>query len=107
LRRRVASTEKEVEMALARVVTFDGVNKDRMDQMRSEMEGGERPDNIPASEVIILHDPEAEKSVAIVFFENEDDYAQGDAALNAMPASDTPGQRSSVTKYDVAMRMSD
>jgi hypothetical protein len=94
-------------MALARVVTFDGVNKDRMDQMKSEMEGGERPDNIPASEVIILHDPEAEKSVAIVFFENEDDYAQGDAALNAMPAGDTPGQRSSVTKYDVAMRMSD
>jgi hypothetical protein len=94
-------------MALARVVTFDGVNKDRMDQMRSEMEGGERPDNVPASEVIILHDPDAEKSVAIVFFENEDDYAQGDAALNAMPAGDTPGQRSSVTKYDVAMRMSD
>jgi hypothetical protein len=94
-------------MALARVVTFDGVNKDRMDQMKSEMEGGERPDNVPASEVIILHDPEAEKSVAIVFFENEDDYAQGDAALNAMPAGDTPGQRSSVTKYDVAMRMSD
>jgi hypothetical protein len=94
-------------MALARVVTFDGVNKDRMDQMKSEMEGGERPDNVPASEVIILHDPDAEKSVAIVFFENEDDYAQGDAALNAMPAGDTPGQRSSVTKYDVAMRMSD
>jgi len=94
-------------MALARVVTFDGVNKDRMDQMKSEMEGGERPDNVPASEVIILHDPDAEKSVAIVFFENEDDYAQGDAALNAMPAGDTPVQRSSVTKYDVAMRMSD
>jgi hypothetical protein len=107
LRRKVASTEKEVEMALARVVTFDGVGKERMDQMKSEMEGGERPDNIPASEVIILHDPEAEKSVAIVFFENEDDYAQGDAALNAMPTGDTPGQRSSVAKYDVAVRMSD
>jgi hypothetical protein len=107
LRRRVASTEKEVEMALARVVTFDGVNKDRIDQMKGEMEGSERPDNIPASEVIILHDADAEKSVAIVFFENEDDYAQGDAALNAMPAGDTPGQRSSVSKYDVAIRMAD
>jgi hypothetical protein len=94
-------------MALARVVTFDGVGKERMDQMKSEMEGGERPDNIPASEVIILHDPEAEKSVAIVFFESEDDYAQGDAALNAMPTGDTPGQRSSVAKYDVAIRMAD
>ena len=94
-------------MALARVVTFDGVNKDRMDQMRSEMEGGERPDNIPASEVIILHDPDAEKSVAIVFFENEDDYRLGDETLSAMPAGETPGQRTSVTKYQVAIRMAD
>ena len=92
-------------MALARVVTFDGVGKERMDQMKSEMEGGERPDNIPASEVIILHDPEAEKSVAIVFFENENDYKVGDAALDAMPTGDTPGTRTSVTKYDVAIRM--
>jgi hypothetical protein len=26
--------------------------------------------------------------------------------LNAMPAGDTPGQRTSVAKYDVATRMS-
>jgi hypothetical protein len=43
----------------------------------------------------------------ILFFENEDDYRRGDEALNAMPAGDTPGQRTSVTKYDVAHRMSD
>jgi hypothetical protein len=94
-------------MALARVVAFDGVDSERMAQMRQEMEQGERPDDIPASELIVLHDPEAAKSLAIVFFENEDDYAKGDAALNAMPASDTPGQRTSVTKYDVAVRMAD
>jgi hypothetical protein len=94
-------------MALARVVAFDGVDSERIAQMRQEMEGGERPDDIPASEVIVLHDPEASKSLAIVFFENEDDYAKGDAALDAMPASDTPGQRTSVTKYDVAIRMAD
>jgi hypothetical protein len=94
-------------MAIARVVTFDGVSKDRMAQMKSEMEGGERPDNIPASEIIVLHDADSEKSTVIVFFENEDDYAQGDAALSAMPAGDTPGQRTSVGKYDVAMRMKD
>ena len=75
--------------------------------MKQEMEGRERPDDIPASEIIVLHDPDASKSVAIVFFDNEDDYAKGDAALNAMPASDTPGQRTSVTKYDVAIRMAD
>jgi hypothetical protein len=92
-------------MALARVVTFDGVDKNRMAEMKREMEGSERPEGIPASEIIILHDPEADKSVAIVFFENEDDYKVGDAALNAMPTGDTPGSRTSVTKYDVAIRM--
>ena len=92
-------------MALARVVTFDGVDKDRIAEMKREMEGSERPEGIPASEIIILHDPEADKSVAIVFFENEDDYKVGDAALDAMPTGDTPGSRTSVTKYDVAIRM--
>jgi hypothetical protein len=94
-------------MALARVVGFDGVDSDRIAQMRQEMEQGERPDDIPATEVIVLHDPDTSKSLAIVFFDNEDDYAKGDAALNAMPATDTPGQRTYVAKYDVAIRMAD
>jgi hypothetical protein len=94
-------------MALARVVSFDGVSSDRIAEMQREMEGNERPDNVPATEILVLHDPEAEKSVVVVFFENEDDYQAGDAALSAMPAGDTPGQRTSVNKYDVAFRMTD
>jgi hypothetical protein len=94
-------------MPLARVVTFEGVDSNRMAEMQREMEGSERPENIPASEMIVLHDPEAEKSLVVVFFENEDDYKRGDEALNAMPAGDTPGKRSSVTKYQVAFRMAD
>jgi len=94
-------------MPLARVVSFEGVSSDRMAQMKSEMEGSERPDNIPAKEIVVLHDPEAEKSLVLVFFENEDDYKRGDEALNAMPTPDTPGKRTSVTKYQVAFRMAD
>jgi hypothetical protein len=94
-------------MAIARVVTFDGVDSDRIQQMQQEMNEGERPDDVPATEIIVLHDPDASKSIAIVFFDNEDDYKRGDAALDAMPASDTPGQRTSVAKYDVAIRMAD
>jgi len=92
-------------MALARVVTFDGVSSQRIDDMKREMEGTERPEGLPATEVIVLHDPEAERSLAIVFFATEEDYASGDATLNAMPADDTPGSRSSVGKYDVAIRL--
>ena len=66
---------------------------------------GDRPEGMPATEFIMLHDAESENAVAIVFFETEDDYRQGDEVLSAMPASDTPGQRTSVKKYDVAHRM--
>jgi hypothetical protein len=94
-------------MSLARVVTFAGVDSDRMAEMKKEIEGSERPADLPAKEMIVLHDPENDTSLVIVFFENDDDYRQGDAALNAMPSSDTPGQRTSVTKYKVAFRMTD
>ena len=94
-------------MALARVVTFDGVSSERMSQMQREMQGSERPDDVPAKEIVVLHDPEAEKSLVIVFFEWVEDYKRGDEALSAMPAGDTPGQRTSVGKYQVAFRMAD
>jgi hypothetical protein len=93
-------------MAFARVVTFDGVSKDRMDEMKREMEGGNPPEGFPPSAIVVLHDADTEKSLVVVFFENEDDYRRGDEILSAMPSGDTPGQRTSVTKYEVAMRMS-
>jgi hypothetical protein len=92
-------------MALARVVTFDGVSADRMAQLTKEIEADEPPADVPATEILMLHDPDAQKSVVVLFFDNEDDYRRGDEALSAMPAGDTPGQRTSVAKYDVAGRM--
>ena len=93
-------------MALARVVTFDGVSSDRIEELKRDMSDGEPPEGLPATEIVMLHDAEAEKSLVIVFFDTDDDYRQGDEALNAMQTDDTPGQRTSVTKYDVAVRMS-
>ena len=59
---------------------------------------------MPAKEIVVLHDPETEKSF-VLFFDTDDDYRCGDEALNTMPTSDTPGQRTSVAKYQVAFRM--
>ena len=92
-------------MALARVVSFEGVSKERMEELAGEMREGDRPEDLPATEVVVLHDPEAEKSLVILFFATEDDYMRGDEVLSAMPADDTPGRRTSVTKYDVPIRM--
>ena len=93
-------------MAVARVVTFEGVPKDRMNEMQREIEQGERPEGLPAKEIVVLHDADAEKSLVLIFFDSEEDYRRGDEMLNAMPAGDTPGRRTSVAKYDVAARMS-
>ena len=92
-------------MAIARVVSFDGVSQDRIREMESEMQGSEPPEGLPAKEIIVLHDADAERSVVIVFFESEEDYQRGDEILSAMPAGDTPGQRTAVARYDVAIRM--
>jgi len=91
-------------MALARVVSFEDIDADRIATLKSEIEDGERPEGLPATEMMILHDPEAERALAIVFFDNEDDYRTGDEFLSSMPSSDTPGRRTSVTKHEVAVR---
>jgi hypothetical protein len=92
-------------MAVARVVSFEGVSSERMQELRSQIDEGGRPDDVPATEILVLHDPEAEKSMVVLFFDSDEDYAQGDAALNAMPAGDTPGTRTGVKKYEVVARM--
>ena len=92
-------------MALARVVSFEGVNKDRIEEMQQEMREGERPEGVPATEIVVLHDADAEKSLVILFFETEEDYRRGDETLSAMPAGETPGQRTSVKRYDVPIRV--
>jgi len=89
--------------ALARVVSFDGVNAERISQLKEQV-SGEQPEGLSTQGIQILHDPDAEQALAIVFFDNEDDYRKGDEILSSMPASDTPGNRTSVSKYEVAIR---
>lgn len=90
-------------MALARVVSFDGVGQERVEEMKGRINEG-RPDDIPASEVVMLYDAGEEKAMVVLFFDNEDDYNRADATLSSMPTDETPGQRTSVGKYEVAVR---
>jgi hypothetical protein len=91
-------------MALARVVSFEGVSADRIADLKSRIESGDPPEGMPPAELMILHDPQGEKSLAIVIVDNEDDYQKAHEILDSMPGPDTPGTRASVTKYDVAVR---
>ena len=73
--------------------------------MQRDMQDREQPEGLNATEIIMLHDPDAEKALVLLFFENEDEYRKGDEILNAVPAGDTPGRRSGVAKWQVAHRM--
>ena len=88
---------------LARVVEFEGVSSARLAEMQQEMQGTELPEGVSAKEFVVLHDADAAKAVVVMFFDNEADYESSDAVLNAMPTDETPGRRTSVTKYDVAV----
>jgi hypothetical protein len=90
-------------MAVARVVEFEGVSKERLEEQNRKMVSGP-PEGFPNGELVVLHDG-ADKTLVIFIFENDEDYAKADEMLNAMPTDDTPGRRVSVTKYDVAARM--
>jgi hypothetical protein len=90
-------------MELARVVSFDGVGQDRVEQMKQQLGEG-RPDGVPASEIVMLFDAAAGRSLVVLFFANEDDYERADATLSAMSADETPGRRASVEKFEVAVR---
>ena len=93
-------------MALARVVSFDGVSDERIEELRQRISSEPQPENIPASDMVLLHDAAAGSALAILIFDNEEDYRTADQTLNAMPSEETPGSRSSVAKYQVALRMS-
>ena len=89
-------------MALARVVSFEGVSEERIAELARDIEGGQQPEGLNATEMLLLHDPDGQQSLAILVFENEEDYQKGNAVLDAMPRGDTPGSRTGVRKYRVA-----
>ncbi len=90
-------------MPLARVVSFDGVDQDRVERIKDQINEG-RPDDIPATEIVMLYDAENEKAMVTLFFDSEEDYEKADATLSAMPADETPGRRTAVGRYEVAVR---
>lgn len=65
-------------MALARVVSFDSVGQDRVEEMKSQMNEG-RPDDIPASEIVMLYDAGGGKGGFFRGRSKSDQFATGGA----------------------------
>jgi hypothetical protein len=91
-------------MALARVVGFENVDQENVAQIRRNIESGDMPEGMPAAEFFLLHDAAADKALAIVIVESDDDYRRVDEILGSVPANEAAGRRPSVTRYEVAAR---
>jgi hypothetical protein len=94
---------------LARIVRWEGGDPEAVKKSAAEIrqqadEAGGPPPGVPATEFMLLHD-DSGNAMAIMFFENEADYAEGDATLSSMdPPGEGMGQRTAVDKYEVATR---
>jgi hypothetical protein len=101
---------EEVEM-YARVVRFEGGDAEAIEQsasqIRADAESGDGPpEGVPAKQFLLLNDKEGGRSMAIMLFETEADYAQGDATLNEMsPPGEGMGRRVAVEKYEVGAQL--
>jgi hypothetical protein len=91
-------------MSLVRAVAFEGVDAERMAELAQQVETGERPEDVPITELLVLHDEASGRALVLQFFANDADYERGAAVFSAMPATDTPGQRTSVDRYTVVAR---
>jgi hypothetical protein len=94
----------------ARVATFEGGDPAQVRRMVEEIndrsESGP-PEGVPAVGLLVLHQPEEGKVLAISLFETEEDLQQGHATLSSMdpPVSGGMGRRASVEMYEVGVKL--
>lgn len=91
----------------ARVATFEGTEPDQIDQAvdRVSKEPGPPP-GVPGKRFMMLADRKKGKTLAIGFFDTEEDLRTGDETLNTMdPPTTGMGRRASVEFYEVAVEL--
>ena len=94
----------------ARVATFDSGDPEQVRQMveriSKQAESGP-PEGVPATGLLMLHQPEQGKVLTITLFETQEDMRQGDATLSSMdpPVPGATGRRASVEMYEVALKL--
>ena len=83
----------------ARVVRFTDVDPERMADRQAAAEDREGPpEGVPATRIQVFHDPEQRTAVVVQHYSTEEDMRAGEAVLDAMDPSETPGTRASVDR---------
>lgn len=93
----------------ARVARWEGASPEMLEDSAARIQedaGSGPPEGVPAKGLLLLHDLEGGRAMAISLFETEEDYRQGDETLNSMnPPGEGMGRRVAVDKYEVAVQL--
>lgn len=88
----------------ARVVRFNGVTPETIDNVRAQVEASDGPPpGVRATAMKMLYDAEQGTSVFVAFFESEQDMRDADRVFDEMDVGETPGQRASVDRCEVVI----
>ena len=93
-------------MSFVRVVRFTDVDPSRIGEIEERINSSDGPPpGITASGIQFLYDEEQGTAVVLQMFDSIDDMRSSEAALEAMPAGDTPGTRASVDRCELKVAM--
>lgn len=86
----------------ARVVRFDGVSREGIDQVLAQIEESDGPPpGVDAKRMQMLWDEDSQTSTFIAWFETKDAMVEAHRIFDAMSVGDTPGNRVSVDQAEV------
>ncbi len=84
-----------------RVVRFEDVDGDRLEEMMSRIDQYDGPpEGVKSTGLKILHDADQRTAVVLQLFENAQDMSDAEAVFDGMDASETPGRRASVDRCE-------
>ena len=88
-----------------RVVRFTGVTAERVEALRTRIEGEGAPPGVKSASLSLLFDESQGTAVALQYFESAADMEEAGRVLGAIDPSETPGTRASVDSCEVAIEM--
>lgn len=86
----------------ARVVRFDGVDREGIDRVLAQIEESDGPPpGVDARKMTMLWDESGQTSTFIAWFETREAMEEAHRVLDSMDIGDTPGNRISVDMAEV------
>ena len=88
----------------ARVVRFNDVSQERIDQIKARVEAEDGPPpGVDATGMKLLYDADQSTGIFIAFFATADNMRAADEIFRNMDAGETPGTRASIDQCEVML----